>query len=157
MASRIRSASERSKRGARARAVVREGRVGSPALLCLPTREVGAERVVAVPPSAVIGTISLTEGVVKPRERGLNAKEVEEALVKLHLGTRPLLRAGPRHGPPAARHAGAGALAWGPRVLGARGGARGSGAHRRSEVGDTPAGIVASARSRTPLASKPVG
>ena len=61
----------------------------SSALLCVLNGEAGADRVVQVLPSAVIGAANLAEVVTKLRERGLSAAEVEEVLGGLHLDVRP--------------------------------------------------------------------
>jgi PIN domain nuclease of toxin-antitoxin system len=56
-------------------------------------REAGAERVVAVLPSAVVGAVNLREVVTKLREKGLSAEEADEVLAGLNLDVRPLTAA----------------------------------------------------------------
>jgi PIN domain nuclease of toxin-antitoxin system len=62
----------------------------SSALLCVLNGEVGAERVAAALPSAVIGAVNLAEVVTKLREKGLSAEEADEVLGGLNLDVRPL-------------------------------------------------------------------
>ena len=62
----------------------------SSALLCVLNGETGAERVVPVLATAVIGAANLTEVVTRLRERGLSVEEVDDALGGLNLDIRPL-------------------------------------------------------------------